>query len=51
MGSVLSLIALAFALAARAEREDRSPATRRLTAEMGPDKSLAASLLVLMRAC
>jgi hypothetical protein len=48
VGSLLSVIALGYALKARHEREDTNPDTLRLTADRWPDKSLAASLLMMM---
>ncbi|HLE97496.1 MAG TPA: hypothetical protein VI997_09015, partial [Candidatus Thermoplasmatota archaeon] len=48
LGSILSLLALAFLLLSRAEGEHESVDTARLTAEMWPDKSLAASMTILV---
>lgn len=48
VGSLLSVIALGYALKARHEREDTNPDTLRLTSDRWPDKSLAASLLMMM---
>lgn len=47
IGSILSLIAVAFAFLSKLEGEDKNPNTRHLTPRMWPDKSLAASLLLL----
>jgi hypothetical protein len=48
VGTALSLVALLFLLKSRHEREDFKPETLRLTSDQWPDKSLAASLLLLM---
>ncbi|HLE47381.1 MAG TPA: hypothetical protein VI818_03715, partial [Candidatus Thermoplasmatota archaeon] len=48
VGSALSVIALIFIVLSRLEKEDRTPETLRLTTDMWPDKSLAASLLMLI---
>ena len=45
---VLSLIALYFVIRSRGEGEHTNPLTRRLTADMWPDKTLAAGLLMLI---
>jgi hypothetical protein len=50
LGPLLSLAALVVTLLAWGEREDRDPETLRLTADMWPDKSLAASLVLLLAA-
>lgn len=48
VGTILSVVALVFLMLSRVEREDYKPETLRLTSDQWPDKSLAASLLVLM---
>jgi hypothetical protein len=48
VGSLLSVIAILYALKSRAEGEDTNPETLRLTSDRWPDKSLAASLIMLM---
>lgn len=48
VGTVLSVVATVFLVLSRVEREDYKPETLRLTTEQWPDKSLAASLLILM---
>lgn len=48
VGTILSTVALAFLFLSRVEREDFKPETLRLTSDQWPDKSLAASLLILM---
>lgn len=48
VGTILSVVALVFLVLSRVEREDYKPETLRLTSDQWPDKSLAASLLVLM---
>lgn len=48
VGPLLSLIALVFVVLAHREGEFHSAATRALTADMWPDKSLAASMLALV---
>lgn len=45
LGAALSLVAAAFFLMSLREGEERNPATVRLTADLWPDKSLAAALL------
>ncbi len=50
LGALFSLIALAFLVKARLEGEDTALETRDLGPEDWPDKSLAASLLLLMTA-
>lgn len=47
IGSVLSLIALAFLVQSKREQEE-VPAARSLTADLWPDKTLAASVLLLV---
>ena len=44
----LALVSLWFVVLSRREEEDRNPATLLLTADMWPDKTLAASLLMLI---
>ncbi len=46
--AMLALVALWFVYLSRIEREDVTPETRVLTADMWPDKTLAASLLLLI---
>jgi hypothetical protein len=48
VGSVISIVALVFLGLSRVEREDFKPETLRLTSDQWPDKSLAASLIILM---
>lgn len=48
VGTVLSVVAFLFLLFSRAEREDYNAETLRLTSDQWPDKTLAASLLLLM---
>ncbi|HVM45120.1 MAG TPA: hypothetical protein VM582_04225, partial [Candidatus Thermoplasmatota archaeon] len=48
LASLFALVAAAFLLVAHREEEHRSDHTRQLGAEHWPDKSLAASLLLLM---
>lgn len=45
---VLALVVLVFVMLSRREQEDRRAATQLLTADMWPDKTLAASLLMLI---
>lgn len=47
-GSVLALISLLFTLLAKREKEDTNPETLLLTSDRWPDKSLGASLLMMM---
>lgn len=48
VGTILSVLAFAFLMWSRVEREDYKPETLRLTSDQWPDKSLAASLLILI---
>lgn len=48
LGSLLALVSLFYTFLAKREEEDSRPETLRLTADRWPDKSLAASLLLMM---
>lgn len=50
LGSLFSLVAAGFVLASRSEGEHLSPHAKRLDPRMWPDKSLAASMLILLLA-
>ena len=48
LGSVLAAIAFIFILLSRGEGEDANPETAELSADMWPDKALAASVVILV---